>query len=229
LPDDEEPQLRLLGQSAVTFFTKSMLRTETLREIWQICDPHGDAYLDREGFYVAMRLVAMAQCGLCVSANLLQRMRSKYLPPPKLGFSDNRGWLAVGGGDGDGGKGSRGTPCLHCGTLNHVARKKCKTCGAATMAGAKEKPAVMNKEVMDGHLQVRGVHSFCFWCKFSCPNLLSNISRSDPRPLLLAPHTALHSALDSTRKPTTRQVSSHCEHRDMRDETRTRKCNDGTT
>ena len=51
------------------------------------------------------------------------------------------------------GKGSRGTPCLHCGTLNHVARKKCKTCGATTMAGAKEKPTVIKKNTMEAHLQ----------------------------------------------------------------------------
>ena len=89
---------------------------------------------------------------MCVSAKLLKRMRSKYLPPPKLGFSDNRGWLAV-GGDGEGsGKSSRGTPCLHCGTLNHVARKKCKTCGATTMAGAKEKPTIIKKNIMESHL-----------------------------------------------------------------------------
>ena len=60
--------------------------------------------------------------------------------------------LAV-GGDGEGsGKSSRGTPCLHCGTLNHVARKKCKTCGATTMAGAKEKPTIIKKNIMESHL-----------------------------------------------------------------------------
>ena len=49
------------------FFKRSGLPTETLKTIWNISTPEGENYLDRERFYVAMRLIALAQEGKPVS------------------------------------------------------------------------------------------------------------------------------------------------------------------
>ncbi|EQC29380.1 hypothetical protein SDRG_12843 [Saprolegnia diclina VS20] len=60
---DEEKAGTLGGRSAVSFFSKSGLDKTVLREIWTIADARQTSQLLIGDFYVAMRLIAMAQQG----------------------------------------------------------------------------------------------------------------------------------------------------------------------
>ncbi|CAL8395609.1 unnamed protein product [Boreogadus saida] len=65
---------------AALFLKKSGLPDITLGKIWDLADPDGKGYLDKQGFYVALRLVASAQCGQEVSLSSL----NLNAPPPKF-------------------------------------------------------------------------------------------------------------------------------------------------
>ena len=60
---DPDGKNRVEGPQAVEFFKRSGLPTDVLKTIWNISTPEGESYLDRERFYVAMRLIALAQEG----------------------------------------------------------------------------------------------------------------------------------------------------------------------
>ncbi|XP_061098343.1 epidermal growth factor receptor substrate 15-like 1 [Conger conger] len=64
------------------FLKKSGLSDSTLGKIWELADPDGKGYLDKQGFFVALRLVSCAQNGRDVSIASLKLP----LAPPK--FSD---------------------------------------------------------------------------------------------------------------------------------------------
>ena len=49
------------GQDAVTFFKKSGLSVDKLREIWKVAAKTSNEYLTKDEFYVALRLIAYAQ------------------------------------------------------------------------------------------------------------------------------------------------------------------------
>ncbi|XP_061093986.1 epidermal growth factor receptor substrate 15-like 1 isoform X5 [Conger conger] len=65
---------------AALFLKKSGLPDITLGKIWDLADPDGKGFLDKQGFYVALRLVACAQNGqeVCLSSLGLT------IPPPKF-------------------------------------------------------------------------------------------------------------------------------------------------
>ncbi|XP_051233738.1 epidermal growth factor receptor substrate 15-like 1 isoform X2 [Dicentrarchus labrax] len=65
---------------AALFLKKSGLPDITLGKIWDLADPEGKGYLDKQGFYVALRLVACAQSGQEVSLSSL----NLTVPPPKF-------------------------------------------------------------------------------------------------------------------------------------------------
>uniref|UniRef100_A0A3B3ZH62 Uncharacterized protein n=1 Tax=Periophthalmus magnuspinnatus TaxID=409849 RepID=A0A3B3ZH62_9GOBI len=65
---------------AALFLKKSGLPDTTLGKIWDLADPDGKGYLDKQGFYVALRLVACAQSGQEVALSSL----SLTVPPPKF-------------------------------------------------------------------------------------------------------------------------------------------------
>ncbi|XP_047443068.1 epidermal growth factor receptor substrate 15-like 1 isoform X4 [Mugil cephalus] len=65
---------------AALFLKKSGLPDITLGKIWDLADPDGKGYLDKQGFYVALRLVACAQSGQEVSLSSL----NVTVPPPKF-------------------------------------------------------------------------------------------------------------------------------------------------
>uniref|UniRef100_A0A3Q3K8P0 Epidermal growth factor receptor pathway substrate 15-like 1a n=1 Tax=Monopterus albus TaxID=43700 RepID=A0A3Q3K8P0_MONAL len=67
---------------AALFLKKSGLPDITLGKIWDLADPDGKGYLDKQGFYVALRLVACAQSGQEVSLSSL----NLTVPPPKFAF-----------------------------------------------------------------------------------------------------------------------------------------------
>ncbi|CAK4593493.1 unnamed protein product [Aphanomyces euteiches] len=60
---DDEKSGAIGGRSAVAFFTKSGLDKSILREVWTIADSKQASVLHLGDFYVAMRLIAMAQHG----------------------------------------------------------------------------------------------------------------------------------------------------------------------
>ncbi|XP_008275541.1 epidermal growth factor receptor substrate 15-like 1 isoform X3 [Stegastes partitus] len=65
---------------AALFLKKSGLPDITLGKIWDLADPDGKGYLDKQGFYIALRLVACAQSGQEVSLSSL----NLTVPPPKF-------------------------------------------------------------------------------------------------------------------------------------------------
>ncbi|KAM7012969.1 epidermal growth factor receptor substrate 15-like 1 isoform 2-T2 [Tautogolabrus adspersus] len=65
---------------AALFLKKSGLPDITLGKIWDLADPDGKGFLDKQGFYVALRLVACAQSGQEVSLSSL----NLTVPAPKF-------------------------------------------------------------------------------------------------------------------------------------------------
>ncbi|KAF7703091.1 hypothetical protein HF521_022098 [Silurus meridionalis] len=65
---------------AALFLKKSGLPDVTLGKIWDLADPDGKGFLDKQGFYVALRLVACAQSGQDVSITSF----NLTAPPPKF-------------------------------------------------------------------------------------------------------------------------------------------------
>ncbi|XP_029551800.1 epidermal growth factor receptor substrate 15-like 1 isoform X2 [Salmo trutta] len=65
---------------AALFLKKSGLPDVTLGKIWDLADPDGKGFLDKQGFYVALRLVACAQSEQDVSLTSL----NLTIPPPKF-------------------------------------------------------------------------------------------------------------------------------------------------
>uniref|UniRef100_A0A3P9H3Y7 Epidermal growth factor receptor pathway substrate 15-like 1a n=1 Tax=Oryzias latipes TaxID=8090 RepID=A0A3P9H3Y7_ORYLA len=65
---------------AALFLKKSGLADVTLGKIWDLADPDGKGYLDKQGFFVALRLVACAQNCHEVSLSSL----NISVPPPKF-------------------------------------------------------------------------------------------------------------------------------------------------
>ncbi|PTB67576.1 hypothetical protein BBK36DRAFT_3584 [Trichoderma citrinoviride] len=69
---------RITGEVAVSLFEKTTLNSTVLGSIWQIADIGNEGKLSREGFYVALRLIAHCQLGKQPSPELALQ------PPPRL-------------------------------------------------------------------------------------------------------------------------------------------------
>ncbi|XP_046850941.1 epidermal growth factor receptor substrate 15-like 1 isoform X2 [Xenia sp. Carnegie-2017] len=87
---------KINAEEAARFLKRSGLGDAILREIWELSNPTGNSHLDKQGFYVALRLIANAQNGKEVSLLHI----SLPGPPPNLGehnvtslSGDNSGWL----------------------------------------------------------------------------------------------------------------------------------------
>ncbi|CAG0922802.1 unnamed protein product [Notodromas monacha] len=76
---------KVAARDAAGFLKKSGLSDEVLGQIWDISDVGAKGYLDRQGMFMAMKLVAAAQNGSAVSPTQL----GTSLPPPKLGDLPN--------------------------------------------------------------------------------------------------------------------------------------------
>ncbi|XP_053556022.1 epidermal growth factor receptor substrate 15-like 1 [Bombina bombina] len=74
---------------AALFLKKSSLSDIILGKIWDLADPEGKGFLDKQGFFVALRLVACAQSGHEVSLASL----NIPVPPPK--FHDTNSPLLI--------------------------------------------------------------------------------------------------------------------------------------
>ncbi|XP_032428417.1 epidermal growth factor receptor substrate 15-like 1 isoform X5 [Xiphophorus hellerii] len=77
---DPENTGRVGPTEAALFLKKSGLPDSTLGKIWDLADPEGKGYLDKQGFYVALRLVACAQSGQEVSVSNI----NQTVPPPQF-------------------------------------------------------------------------------------------------------------------------------------------------
>ncbi|KAM8851325.1 epidermal growth factor receptor substrate 15-like 1 isoform 2-T2 [Spinachia spinachia] len=71
---------RISAGDAAQFLKKSGLSDSTLGKIWDLADSERKGYLDRRGFFIALRLVASAQSGNDISLNNL----NQHLAAPKF-------------------------------------------------------------------------------------------------------------------------------------------------
>jgi len=78
----------LNGGSAVIFLRRSGLPDAMLRTIWELADSKKLGFLSLSDFYIAMRLVSLAQSGQYVSMETLVATRLTPLPPPRMAVGD---------------------------------------------------------------------------------------------------------------------------------------------
>ncbi|XP_061550248.1 epidermal growth factor receptor substrate 15-like 1 isoform X2 [Phycodurus eques] len=71
---------KILAGDAAQFLKKSGLSDNTLGKIWDLADSERKGYLDKRGFFIALRLVASAQAGHNVSLSNLTQTEA----PPKF-------------------------------------------------------------------------------------------------------------------------------------------------
>ncbi|XP_042354198.1 epidermal growth factor receptor substrate 15-like 1 isoform X3 [Plectropomus leopardus] len=64
---------KISAGDAAQFLKKSGLSDSTLGKIWDLADSERKGYLDRRGFFIALRLVASAQCGNDISLHNLNQ------------------------------------------------------------------------------------------------------------------------------------------------------------
>ncbi|NXI52324.1 EPS15 factor, partial [Chloroceryle aenea] len=82
---------RVLASDAAVFLKKSGLTDLVLGKIWDLADTDGKGVLNKQEFFVALRLVACAQNGLDVSLSSL----NLPVPPPR--FTDTSSPLLLSG------------------------------------------------------------------------------------------------------------------------------------
>ncbi|XP_049283560.1 epidermal growth factor receptor substrate 15-like 1 isoform X3 [Anopheles funestus] len=68
--------------AAAKFLKKSGLSDVVLSRIWDLSDPTGKGYLTKEGFFVSLKLIGLAQEGSDISLKNINHVLSK---PPKVG------------------------------------------------------------------------------------------------------------------------------------------------
>lgn len=66
---------------ASNFLKHSKLKPEILKNVWELADPTGKGYLDRQSFYIALKLIALSQSGQDATLENLNALA----PAPKLG------------------------------------------------------------------------------------------------------------------------------------------------
>lgn len=65
---------------AARFLKRSGLSDVVLSRVWDLSDPGGRGSLDKSGFYVALKLVALAQSGKDINMSNI----NMDMPPPKM-------------------------------------------------------------------------------------------------------------------------------------------------
>jgi epidermal growth factor receptor substrate 15 len=68
---------------ANNYFQRSHLKGDQLKIIWNLSDPYGRGYLDRRGFYIALKLIALAQNNL--DFNDYSNLTKDIIPPNLAG------------------------------------------------------------------------------------------------------------------------------------------------
>ncbi|XP_055374654.1 uncharacterized protein DDB_G0283357 isoform X2 [Condylostylus longicornis] len=70
------------AMDAAKFLKKSALSDVVLSRIWDLSDPNAKGYLDKPGFFVALKLVSLAQCGQVIKmSNIFFETEN----PPRVG------------------------------------------------------------------------------------------------------------------------------------------------
>lgn len=82
---DKEGTNRVEGKEAAEFLRKSGLPKDVLRAIWLISAKSDPGYLEKDEFYVALRLIALAQNNMEVSEESI-RLNHPIPPTPKFNF-----------------------------------------------------------------------------------------------------------------------------------------------
>nr|XP_016928838.1 epidermal growth factor receptor substrate 15-like 1 isoform X4 [Drosophila suzukii] len=70
------------AMTAAKFLKKSGLSDVVLSRIWDLSDPNGKGYLDKPGFFVALKLVSLSQAGQVANMNNIYLETAN---PPKVG------------------------------------------------------------------------------------------------------------------------------------------------
>ena len=79
---------RILGKPAANFMKKSNLQKSVLKEIWLIAAQTSNIFILKEEFFVAMRLIALAQNNMPYSANNIET--NNPIPPlPNFDLNNN--------------------------------------------------------------------------------------------------------------------------------------------
>lgn len=82
---DPREEGKVTGKEAVTFFKSSGLTKEKLKEIWMMASYTSQAFLTKEEFYVALRLIAYAQNNIECSEKSVKLNIEVALPTFNLG------------------------------------------------------------------------------------------------------------------------------------------------
>lgn len=87
----KEGELKIEGKEGANFLKKSGLPKETLKNIWTISAQTNLSWLERDEFYVALRLIALAQNSLPVDSQSI--IINEPIPPlPKFDLKDKEDW-----------------------------------------------------------------------------------------------------------------------------------------
>ncbi|XP_036330466.1 epidermal growth factor receptor substrate 15-like 1 isoform X2 [Rhagoletis pomonella] len=70
------------AMTAAKFLKKSGLSDVVLSRIWDLSDPNGKGFLDKPGFFVALKLVSLAQAGQVIN---MSNIYNETPNPPKVG------------------------------------------------------------------------------------------------------------------------------------------------
>jgi len=84
---DKEGTNRVEGKEAAEFLRKSGLPKDLLKTIWLMAAKTSPSYLEKEEFYVALRLIALAQNNMEVSEESI-RLNHPLPPPPHFNFKN---------------------------------------------------------------------------------------------------------------------------------------------
>ena len=79
---------RILGKPAANFMKKSNLAKQVLKEIWLIAAQSSNTYILRDEFYVALRLIALAQNNMPFTAQNIE-MNNPIPPLPNFDLNNN--------------------------------------------------------------------------------------------------------------------------------------------
>ena len=85
---DNNNQGRIMGKPAANFMKTSGLDKNILKKIWLIAAQNSNTQMDKEEFFVALRLIALAQNNMPISAESIQR--NNPIPPlPQFNLNNN--------------------------------------------------------------------------------------------------------------------------------------------
>jgi len=79
---DTNQDLRIDGNEAVTFFTRTGLASEELSKMWRYAVPYGEQFMNKTQFNNALKLVVVLQNGEELTSEIVSRAFSQSVPYP---------------------------------------------------------------------------------------------------------------------------------------------------